>query len=490
MHSLNRLAALPRWGTLRFGTARPTTKSTHVPVSGFSRPLTTQQPPKSAGAPTVVLGIETSCDDTAAAIIDSHGRILSEVARGQAASHEPKGGIVPVLAVAKHVENMPYVVKEALDQSGLTMADIDAVAVTRGPGISACLSVGFNAAKTLAAVHNKPLIGAHHMEAHALTARLCFPDQIEFPFLSLLISGGHTLLLAVHGVGQYTQLGTTRDDSIGDAFDKVARALQLPWKSGPGGGAGAALEQAAQRGELYESPVAISEESPRSRPSLKIPLRVPMSVNHQVASLDFSFSGLKADVFRRIEAELASHYGSSHGLRHPSKPQPVSDPLANAFAQRTEALDDTAGSSSPVDPSDTSSSSPFPLPSQFVFDMAAAFQYTATRHLLQKVKLGLRYCQTELGMAQPRALVCSGGVASNTYIRGQLQDWAAAEKGGGGIPLFCPPPRLCTDNGVMVAWAGYERLRANMVDSYDIGVMPKWPLEDLKNWPNIKPYFR
>ncbi|RKP36863.1 glycoprotease family-domain-containing protein [Dimargaris cristalligena] len=394
------------------------------------------QPPKSAGAPTVVLGIETSCDDTAAAIIDSHGRILSEVARGQAASHEPKGGIVPVLAVAKHVENMPYVVKEALDQSGLTMADIDAVAVTRGPGISACLSVGFNAAKTLAAVHNKPLIGAHHMEAHALTARLCFPDQIEFPFLSLLISGGHTLLLAVHGVGQYTQLGTTRDDSIGDAFDKVARALQLPWKSGPGGGAGAALEQAAQRGELYESPVAISEESPRSRPSLKIPLRVPMSVNHQVASLDFSFSGLKADVFRRIEAELASHYG------------------------------------------------------QFVFDMAAAFQYTATRHLLQKVKLGLRYCQTELGMAQPRALVCSGGVASNTYIRGQLQDWAAAEKGGGGIPLFCPPPRLCTDNGVMVAWAGYERLRANMVDSYDIGVMPKWPLEDLKNWPNIKPYFR
>ncbi|KAJ1948506.1 Mitochondrial tRNAs modification protein, partial [Dispira parvispora] len=192
--------------------------------------------PQVRGRPLRALGIETSCDDTAAAVVDSEGRILSEAIRGQQQTHEPSGGIVPILALRKHIENTPFVVQEAMAKSGLLPHEIDVVAVTRGPGISSSLSVGFNAGKTLAAVLGKPLVGVHHMEAHTLTARLCYLGTIPFPFLTLLISGGHTLLLVAHAVNHYTQLGTTRDDSVGDAFDKVARALQLPWKTGRGGG--------------------------------------------------------------------------------------------------------------------------------------------------------------------------------------------------------------------------------------------------------------
>ncbi|KAJ1908200.1 Mitochondrial tRNAs modification protein, partial [Tieghemiomyces parasiticus] len=324
-----------------------------------------------AGRELRILGIESSCDDTAAAVVDARGQILGEAIRGQQQVHEPSGGIVPIEAVRKHVENMPFVVKEALDRSGLGIADVDAVAVTRGPGISSCLSVGLNAAKTLAAVANKPLIGVHHMEAHALTARLCFPDQIHFPFLSLLISGGHTLLLIVHDVNRYTQLGTTRDDSVGDAFDKVARALQLPWKSGRGGGAGAALEAAARHGDPAH---------------LAYKLKVPMSINHQVSSLDFSFSGLKADVFRRVDQQLVSQYGelttnsdypATDGaqpppvFRYSGKPQPTFDPyrtLSTPLADTPTEEDIPALATGQLTP-------------QFVFDMAAAFQTTAAQHL-------------------------------------------------------------------------------------------------------------
>ncbi|KAJ1659259.1 Mitochondrial tRNAs modification protein [Dispira simplex] len=403
--------------------------------------------PRVRDRPWRALGIETSCDDTAAAVVDSEGRILSEAIRGQHRTHEPSGGIVPILALQKHIENTPYVVQEAMAKSGLLPHELDAVAVTRGPGISSSLSVGFNAAKTLAAVLGKPLVGVHHMEAHALTARLCYLGAIPFPFLTLLISGGHTLLLVAHAVNHYTQLGTTRDDSVGDAFDKVARALQLPWKAGRGGGPGAALEDAARRGDPCRLPFSLT---------------VPMSANRARSSLDFSFSGLKADVFRRVHQHQDKGDGEET-ISYPSKPQPTFDPYNQPGD--TITTDSNAGQ---LDP-------------QFVFDMAAAFQTTATEHLTQKVRRAFQYCASHNIL--PTTLVVSGGVASNQYIREQLRRVAEEEFG---TKAQYPPPHLCTDNGVMIAWAGLERLQAGLVDDYGIGFLPRWPIEDLKHWPHIK----
>ncbi|KAI8335939.1 glycoprotease family-domain-containing protein [Chlamydoabsidia padenii] len=237
--------------------------------------------------PFIVLGIETSCDDTSAAVVRSDRVILSEVVKGQQSIHEPMGGVVPTLASKGHSENLPGVICQALKNAQVTVDQLDAIAVTRGPGLPPCLPVGLNAAKTLAAVHNKPLIGVHHMEAHALTARLTTHDLPAFPFMTLLISGGHTLLLTVNGVGDYDTLVTTLDDAVGEAIDKTARALDLAWIKGRRGGPGAALEQAALMGhpERYDQC-----------------LPAPM-LQRNKSTMAFSFSGLKTAVARLIEQD-------------------------------------------------------------------------------------------------------------------------------------------------------------------------------------------
>ncbi|KAI8062856.1 Gcp-like domain-containing protein [Gongronella butleri] len=355
----------------------------------------------SSGRPVTVLGIETSCDDTSAAVVRSDRSILSEVVRGQRAMHEPMGGVVPTLASRGHSANLPGVIVEALKQAHVTVDDLDAIAVTRGPGLPPCLPVGLNAAKTLAAVHEKPLIGVHHMEAHALTARLADP-AVTFPFMALLISGGHTLLLTVHGLGKYDVLATTRDDAMGEAIDKTARTLQLPWAQGRGG-PGAALELAAQKGD------------PKRYASL---LPMPM-LQRNKSVLAFSFSGLKTAVARLIH---------DHDM--------TSDP-------------------------------------QRIADMAAAFQTVAVQHLEQKLDLAL--LQVTKTTPNLSTLVVSGGVASNLFFRSRLETLA----GKYNLPLICPPPHLCTDNGAMIAWTGIERLQAGLLDDYTITTMPKWPIDSL-----------
>ncbi|CAG8556047.1 38024_t:CDS:2 [Gigaspora margarita] len=295
-----------------------------------------------------VLGIETSCDDTAVGIVNSDRKILSEAIHHQHEIHEPSGGIVPNLAMVNHQTYLPSVICEALNNAALDMAkDIDVVAVTRGPGLPGCLGIGLSAAKTLAA------------EAHALTARLTqSPELLPFPFLTLLISGGHTLILVAHGIGHYTQLGTTIDDSIGDAFDKTARLLKLSWLKGRGGGAGAALEQCALKGdpEKYIVPIPMRKDARRKR------------------EMNYSFS-------------------------------------------------------------------------------AATFQRAATIHLIDKLELAFEWCRNK-GISLT-ALVASGGH---------------------NIPLICPPPHLCTDNGIMIAWTGVERFRAGLIDKYTIDHIPKWSI--------------
>ncbi|CAO3610234.1 unnamed protein product [Cunninghamella blakesleeana] len=370
--------------------------------------------------PFTVLGIETSCNDTSAAIVRSDKVILSEVVHGQQALHEPMGGVVPTLASRGHSEHLPNVICQALDQAQLNINQIDAIAVTRGPGLPPCLPVGLNAAKTLAAVHKKPLIGVHHMEAHALTARLTTTtandsnnnnDNIipSFPFMTLLISGGHTLLLTVNNVGDYNMLATTLDNAVGEAIDKTARSLNLAWIQGRRGGPGAALEQAALKGD----PERYIDQLP-----------MPMLQKNK-STLAFSFSGLKTSVNRLIDQDQV--------LNHP----------------------------------------------QLVYDMAAAFQLICIRHIEQKLKLAL---EKEILMNHKplSALVVSGGVASNTFFRSRLETLANSFN----LPLICPPPQLCTDNGAMIAWAGIERLRAGLIDDYTITTLPKWPIESLKSYPS------
>ncbi|MCK0208245.1 tRNA (adenosine(37)-N6)-threonylcarbamoyltransferase complex transferase subunit TsaD [Starkeya koreensis] len=220
----------------------------------------------------LLLGIETTCDETAAAIVrrrgDGSGTILSNVVRSQTEAHAEYGGVVPEIASRAHVEILDHLIALALRSAGITLAQVDGIAAAAGPGLIGGVIVGLTTAKALALAANKPLIAVNHLEAHALTARLT--DKVPFPFLLLLVSGGHTQLVAVTGIGEYTKLGGTIDDAIGEAFDKTAKMLGLPYPGGP------EVERAALKGDA-------------SRFALPRPL-------HGKPVPDFSLSGLKTAV--------------------------------------------------------------------------------------------------------------------------------------------------------------------------------------------------
>jgi len=216
-----------------------------------------------------VLGIETSCDETAAAVVEDGVRVLGDVVSSQVAAHRPYGGVVPEVASRHHVINVTPVLRTALDDAKLTLADIDAIACTRGPGLVGALLVGVQTAKALAYARKLPLVGVSHLEGHLTAVHLDNPEPPGFPHLALLVSGGHTQLIRVDGFGQYRLLGTTRDDAAGEAFDKVAKLLGLGY---PGG---VVIDRLAKTGD----PKAI--HFPRALPG---------------RTLDFSFSGLKTAV--------------------------------------------------------------------------------------------------------------------------------------------------------------------------------------------------
>ncbi|KAG9323386.1 hypothetical protein KVV02_002536 [Mortierella alpina] len=442
--------------------------------NGLAQSKDTNPTTKPRSRPLIALGIETSCDDTCAAVVTSDRQILSEVLRTQHHLHEPMGGIVPKLAHHAHMRNLPDVVKEAIQKAGLGergIQEIDIIAVTRGPGLAHCLGVGLNAAKTLAAALNKPLIGVHHMEAHALTARLTTVDpdlkvvgqdgdhatatkaskgyvpagsapHPQFPFLTLLVSGGHTLLLVAHSVDRYTTLATTVDDSIGEAFDKTARQLDIPWLPGRAGGPGASLEEFAKSSQ---NPLRYLDQLP-----------IPMSLRTNKRLMKFSFAGLKSAVTRIVDQEKAS------------------SPTGEMDEEKRK-------------------------------DLAAGFQHCAVTHLCQKVEQGLVDCH-EQGM-QISSLVISGGVGRNATLRSKMDEICSefeykefnksnkkslsetkstsqsaptvAQRTRRSVRVICPPPKLCTDNAVMIAWTGLERYQQGLVDPYDIDIVPKWPLDML-----------
>ena len=230
----------------------------------------------------IILGIETSCDETSAAVVRDGRRVLSNIIASQVELHAPFGGVVPEIAARRHIECIGYIVDNALSQADITLEDVDAFAVANGPGLAGALLVGLNYAKGLAFATKKPLVGVHHIEGHVcanfLEEDCADTTGLEPPFLSLVVSGGHTLLLAVEDYDKYRVVGSTRDDAAGEAFDKVARVMGLPYPGGP---------------EIDRIARDVS-------PTVKFP-------RAKVDGLDFSFSGLKTAVLQHITREEKQH---------------------------------------------------------------------------------------------------------------------------------------------------------------------------------------
>ncbi|OVA19523.1 Gcp-like domain [Macleaya cordata] len=376
-------------------------------TSNFDSPKT-QTRISATGNDLVVLGIETSCDDTAAAVVRSDGEILSQVVSSQADLLARYGGVAPKMAEEAHSQVIDQVVQQALDEANLTEIDLSAVAVTIGPGLSLCLRVGVQKARKIAGSFNLPIVGVHHMEGHALVARV-LEKELQFPFLTLLISGGHNLLVLARDLGQYLQLGTTIDDAIGEAYDKTARWLGLDMRRG-----GPALEELAREGNADS-----------------VKFSVPMK---QHKDCNFSYAGLKTQVRIAIA----------------SKSIDPETPISSASCKDRSAR----------------------------ADIAASFQRVAVLHLEERCERAIEWAlKIEPNI---KFLVVSGGVASNQYVRTRL-DHIVKEKG---MQLVCPPPSLCTDNGVMIAWTGIEHFRKGRFDPPPPADEPEDAVFDLRpRWP-------
>ena len=375
-----------------------------------------------------ILGIESSCDETAAAVVEDGRRLLSNVVHTQIDIHAQYGGVVPEVAARSHIEVINPVINKALSDAGCTWDDIDAIAVTYAPGLIGSLLVGTLAARTLAVIHNKPLYAIHHVEAHVYanfvvekglprhpeldsgsneneSANNWIPDQVwndklkdlplpskqpDFPMLALIVSGGHSQLVLFRDHGDYELLGQTQDDAVGEAFDKVAKIIGLPYPGGP------SIAKAAQSGD------------PRKYTLPKAKLQNPY---------DFSFSGLKTALLRVVQAE------TGHDYTFPSHELPA-------------LLDDAQRA-----------------------DFAASFQQTAIETLVDKAERAFRDYS-------PASVVIAGGVAANQELRRQLSERLP-------IAIEYAPMQLCTDNAAMIATLGYYvAQKKDPVDPYDVEVVP------------------
>jgi N6-L-threonylcarbamoyladenine synthase len=345
------------------------------------------------GKPFTILGIETSCDETAAAVVrgavPGPGEILSNIVFSQIEAHAPYGGVVPEIASRAHLEILDGVIERALAEADVTLADVDGIAVTAGPGLIGGVMVGLTTAKALALASGKPLIAVNHLMGHALTARMT--HGVEFPFLLLLVSGGHCQLVGVGGPHDFRLYGSTIDDAVGEAFDKTAKILGLPYPGGP------KVEEAAKTG------------NPRA-----YALPRPLVTGHNArASADFSFSGLKTALRQLAEREIS------------------------------------------------------------VADASASFQAAVIDILCDRTRIAMQMFRQDF--ADGNVLVVAGGVAANQAIGAALGELAKRE----GFVTRIPPPRLCTDNAAMIAWAGVERLSAgDAADPLSVSPRARWPLAE------------
>jgi len=332
-----------------------------------------------------VLGIETSCDETGVAVYDGDDGLLAHALYSQVALHARYGGVVPELASRDHVRKLLPLVHKVLKDSGISPGRVDGVAYTAGPGLVGALLVGALTGRSLAWAWGVPAVAIHHMEGHLL-APMLEAESPEFPFIALLVSGGHSLLVGVGGVGRYRVLGDSIDDAVGEAFDKTAKLLGLPYPGGP------ALAELAREGDparfIFPRPMT-------DRPGL-----------------DFSFSGLKTFAL-------------------------------NTWRHCPQSEQDRA-------------------------DIARAFEEAVVDTLMIKCRRAV----TETGV---KRLVVAGGVGANQRLRERLSGLMAREGGR----VFFPRPEFCTDNGAMIACAGYWRLKAGQTQALSVTVLPRWSLEEL-----------
>jgi N6-L-threonylcarbamoyladenine synthase len=333
----------------------------------------------------LILGIETSCDETAAAVIQDGCRILSNVVASQAELHAKYGGVFPEVASREHVLKIVPVIDEAMRGANVAWRDLNAIAVTHGPGLAGSLLVGVNAAKGIALGQKLPLLGTNHLEGHIyanwLDAGLPFIAQDEdvFPLVALIASGGHSSLVLMQGHGAYVELGHTIDDAAGEAFDKIARLLHLGYPGGP------AIQRAAEHGD------ASAFKLPRAQTQ---------------RPYDFSFSGLKTAVLN-----LVKRLGEEN------------------------------------------------LP---VNDLAASAQAAIVDMLVEKTQLAVEAHNAKM-------VLLAGGVAANQRLRQEMRARASR-------PVLYPPPKLCLDNGAMIAAAASRHYRAGEKSGWDLDVIPNLKL--------------
>jgi N6-L-threonylcarbamoyladenine synthase len=334
-----------------------------------------------------VLGIETSCDETGVAVYDSDNGLLGDMLHSQIALHAEYGGVVPELASRDHVRKLIPLIEALLKECGLQCEDLDGIAYTQGPGLAGALLVGAATGRSLAWSLDIPAIGVHHMEGHLL-APLLEESQPQLPFLALLVSGGHTQLVEVKRIGDYRLLGESLDDAAGEAFDKTAKMLGLPYPGGP------ELSRFAQQGDPLR-------------------FRFPRPMTNR-PGLDFSFSGLKT--------------------------------FALTTWQQAESRDD-----------------------QLRADICLAFEDAVIDTLVIKCRRAVK----QTGINQ---LVMAGGVSANRQLRQRIDE--ELQKLGG--RAFYPRPEFCTDNGAMIAYAGWQRLRAGQHEGTGFQVTPRWPMSELE----------
>jgi N6-L-threonylcarbamoyladenine synthase len=365
---------------------------------------------------TYILAIESSCDETAAAVVKNGREVLSNVISSQIALHTLYGGVVPEIASRKHIEKINPVITEALAKAKMSLAEMDAIAVTYGPGLVGSLLVGVAEAKAIAYATNKPLIGVHHIEGHVSANYVSHPD-LEPPFLCLVVSGGHTHIVMVEDYGTYRIIGRTHDDAAGEAYDKIARAIGLGYPGGP------KVDALAKQGD----PQAIA--FPRA--------------HIEDAPYDFSFSGLKSAVLNYLNIEkMKSRDAAKDALRAAESANPAPAELVRhgvptgGDAEGTEACPDTF--------SDGLTKA----------DLAASFQEAVVDVLVTRTIAAAK--------AQGVSTVAiAGGVASNSALRSRMLEVGEAN----GMRVVYPEPILCTDNAAMIGSAAYyEFLRGNTAD--------------------------
>ena len=379
-----------------------------------------------------ILAIETSCDETSAAIVRDGRHVLANVIASQIDIHQKYGGVVPEVASRQHILYIVPVLEEALEKAGLGWDEIDALAVTNGPGLAGALLVGVNVGKAIAFARQKPLIGINHLESHIYANWLIPPDldtgtnvekknpAPEFPLITLIVSGGHTEIVLVKSHSEYQLLGKTQDDAAGEAYDKVARVMGLGYPGGP------KIEQAAQTGD---------------------PSRFPFARAWLKGTYDFSFSGLKTAVLRKVEEYQAP----------PPKPAPFSGTIQSKPTMRPAV-------SRPASTVRIESIGPLP-----VADIAAAFQQSVVEVLSTKTAQAAEAYKA-------KHILIAGGVAANQALRVALAERAAKL----GIKATFPLPIFCTDNAAMVGAAAYFKLKAtknaSLSKDWSLDIRPSWEL--------------